>query len=409
MRYYYFLLLLLLSCKKEIKYVFNDNFENGLDNWEITCPHRVKIVESNDSIHKKVMALYPHGPAVYALIKGSEDWSNYSIEADFLFPINHHHYLGFIYNYVENGNRVDFGSIFLFGPYAADSDSEWQKIYREYLYTRIPNYEPGNVILVNPHRDGNASRLLYNEFTNKLPSDSAVKVNEWHKFKAEVMGRKCHFYIDNMQIPKITFDYFEFSKGKTGFKPRLSGSEVWIDNIKVFPINEFSYIGENIPKNIVYKPDDLITKWDYLGPFYHRHDEAATDFNKNQKYTDSGIEYGWNTIKADERGCILVGKITRESLGQDLVYFHHSLYSEADQNAKIKFSSTIPLVIWVNNMFYDKVENMHSIWYDFNYNQDHKGNEKEIQLNKGNNDIIILVYGGRYGGDGFYASIEYYK
>lgn len=400
-----FLSLLLTSChKKEL--LFFDDFENGLSKWELVTSHKVKIIKSKDPVHQHVMALYPHGPAVYALIKNSDKWNNYCIEGDFLFPINHHHYLGFIYNYNETGNRVDFGSIFVFGPYSGVDFNDWSKIYNQYNVNRVPEYEPGNIIMVNPHRDGNASRLLYNEYVNKIPSDSAVLVNEWHKFKAEVINEKCHFYVDNMSIPKMIFNYFEFGNGKAGFKPRFAGSEVWIDNIKAKAIPKFSYEGIDIPSNLLYNPQKLIRNWSYLGPFYHRHDEAALEYDKYGIYHDNGTDYNWTTFNTDARGCVITGKITRKSLGQNLVYFHSKVNIKEEKKAILKFSTSNNLILWVNNENKGYIKSMNQIWYDFYENKDHEGIKCEIELKKGENHIVVLAIGGRYGGDGFYASLD---
>ena len=44
----------------------------------------------------------------------------------------------------------------------------------------------GSYIRVNPWRDGNVSRLLYEEYKTNLEEDQAIKIGEWHTFKMEV-------------------------------------------------------------------------------------------------------------------------------------------------------------------------------------------------------------------------------
>ncbi len=55
---------------------FFDNFENGLGKWDLNNPAKLPIIESGDEEHGKVLALYPGGHNVHALIKNSDRWTN---------------------------------------------------------------------------------------------------------------------------------------------------------------------------------------------------------------------------------------------------------------------------------------------------------------------------------------------
>jgi len=175
---------------------FKDNFEGTLSGWRLTGEHAIEIIQSNDPGHGSVMAMQPDG-IVYALIKNSDQWGPIRIEGEVKFPSNENNYLGVIYNYQQNGSRVDFGEIYLKGN--------------------------GSYLRINPWRDGNVSRLLYEEFKTSVGGDDEIKINEWHKFKAEIQGSTCHFYVGNMSIPKLTFKYFEIESGLVGLKPRVVG------------------------------------------------------------------------------------------------------------------------------------------------------------------------------------------
>jgi len=218
--------------------LFEENFEGDLSAWNINDTGSVKIIESKDSNHKNVLELTPNGK-VLVLIKKSDQFGPMRIEGEMLFPTDENNYLGLIYNFKKQENREDFGLLYVKGN--------------------------GSYIRVNPWRDGNVSRLLYEEYKTNLVKDQAIKIGNWHKFKLEVVNEVCHLYINNMDTPKITFEHFELKDGKVGFQPRVTGGKVWIDDIKVTPIKEFSYKGKSIP-DIEYEPDSLITEWEVFGP-----------------------------------------------------------------------------------------------------------------------------------------------
>jgi hypothetical protein len=179
------------------KISFQDDFEKGMDKWDLVNPPKVRIIESGDSGHGKVLALYAGAP-VHALIKDSERWTNIKIEGDVLFPENEHNYMGLIYNYNVNGSRADYGCIYIKGN--------------------------GSYIRVNPHRDYQVSRTIYEEYKTALTGLSAIIPGQWQHFKAEIMGSICHFYVGDMETPKITFNFHEYTSGQVGFEPRVYGS-----------------------------------------------------------------------------------------------------------------------------------------------------------------------------------------
>jgi len=405
------LMMLIISCtwvtifskvtvKKGI--LFTDDFEKGTVKWDFVNPDKTKIVDSGDPRHDKVLSLHSGGEAVYALIKGSHGWTNIKVEGDVFFPFYYHHYMGLIYNYNVTGTRVDFGSIFLLGPYGDDLQN-YYKTYRK-LQEHPPDHFLGNIILVNPHRDSNASRLLYPEYWVTLKGDSAVKPGEWHHFKGEIVGPTCHFYVGDMETPQVTYNYFEYSSGRVGFKPRFVGSECRLDNIKVTSIKELSYKGPPLPAGRDYKPGKLLTTWDVIGPFNKRIKEIENNgFVPGKLYDVEKKKYQWEPFKVDGRGCIVSGKIVRRFNGKWFAYFHTGIASDIKKEVTLEFSSSNPLVIRVNNTLAGNIGAMFVTWYDFWENPEHKGAKINVTLKPGENHIIVLVKGGRYGGDGFFA------
>lgn len=384
---------------------FYDDFENGTSKWEFTNPGKIKIIDSGNPNHGNVLALRSGGPGVYALVKDSDGWSNLRVEGDVYFPFYYHHYLGLIYNYNNIGKRIDFGSIFLLGPYGEDFDPYYQKYagYQE----NPPDGFLGNVVLVNPHRDSNASRLLYSEYWVTLSGDSAVRPGEWHRFKAEISGPVCHFYVNDMKTPKITYDYFEFSSGRVGFKPRYIGSECWVDNIVITSIDELSYKGPGLPEGRKYEPESLITKWDTIGPFSRRMREIEKDgYLPEKSYTYNNGESKWKPFEADPRGCVASGRVVEMYSGEWFAYFHTEISSDSKKEVTLHFGTTNSLGLWMNSVFVQNIPGHFTIWPDFRTNPKHEGAKVKVSLEVGVNHLIVLVKGGRYGGDGFYVCCE---
>lgn len=381
---------------------FIDDFEKGAAKWDFINRDHIEIKDSGDPKHGKVLCLHSGGPGVYALVKGSDGWSNLKIEGDVYFPYYYHHYLGVIYNYNASGGRVDFGSIFLLGPYGEDYEDYFGKLGEALEFT--PEEFLGNVLQPNPHRDSNASRVLYTEYWVTLKGDSGIKPGEWHHFKAEVFGPACHFYVDDMNTPKITCEYFEYSSGRVGFKPRYVGSECWVDNVAIQSIKELGYKGPGLPAGRNYEPEKLITRWDVLGPFHRRLKEVEDEgFQADRLYDYEHKKLQWKRFEPDPRGCVVSGRVVDRYSGRSYGYFHTELLSDERKEAVLQFSSTNTLVVWVNNRLLGSVNARFAAWYDFWYNPKHMGDKFTITLEPGVNHVVVLVKGGRYGGDGFYA------
>ena len=117
--------------------LFEDNFEGNLSGWEINNTSSIEIIDSQDPKQGKALALTPNSN-VSALIKNSDQWGPLRVEGKMLFPKKEQNYLGFIYNYQKSAIREDFGLLYVKGN--------------------------GSYIRANPWRDGNVSRLLYEEY-----------------------------------------------------------------------------------------------------------------------------------------------------------------------------------------------------------------------------------------------------
>lgn len=382
---------------------FQDDFETGSGKWDLVNADKIKIVDSGDPAHGKALCLYTGGEAVYALIKNSDGWTNIKIEGDVFFPWDTCSYLGLIYNYNVRQPRVDFGSIFILGPYAEDLVPYFTHIYKHMEWP--PDHFMGNVIWVNPHRDSNASRNVYPEFWVTLTDKTkAIKPGKWGHFKAEIIGPACHFYVTDMKTPMITYNFFDFSSGRVGFKPRYTGAEVYIDNIKVTPLNQFSYQGPEQPAGRTYNPGKLLTRWEAIGPFTRRMKEIEDQgYQPGKSYTHYHREFKWTPFETDPRGCLVTGKLTHRFDYNFFAYFYTEIDSQSQKDAALEFSSTTPLEVWVNNKPAGNIKRQFVCWYDSWENPEHKGTALKVTLKPGKNAVMVLVKGGQYGGDGLYA------
>ena len=389
----------LSKAKKGIS--FNDDFEKGLGKWDVGVPNRARVVDSGDTKHSGVLSLHPGGPSVYALIKDSHNWTNIKIEGDVLFPADIIHYMGLIYNYNLSGTRADFGCIVIYGSLG--------KAYRYFVSSpkkikQPPGQFTGNLILVQPHRDSVAVGLLYPEYNVTLTGDSALNTGEWHHFKAEIVGPACLFYIDDMKTPKLTYNHYEFSSGRVGFKCKFDGAEYWLDNIDVTSIKKLSYKGPVLPAGINHKPGKLITKWDVIGPFDGRVIEIEDgEYQPGKTYLYRNKKYKWQPFKTDARGCVVSGNIAGKFNRKVFTYFHTDIYSQAKKKITLEVSTINSMDIWMNGTLIGLRRARFIAWYDFWENPDHKGYKVEVTLKPGNNHLLIFVKGGIYRGDGFFA------
>ncbi|MGA7304637.1 MAG: hypothetical protein WBW88_07165 [Rhodothermales bacterium] len=356
---------------------FTDDFSGDLSGWELVGGHAISIVESGDPDHGPVLALQPDG-IVYALIKDSDNWGPVRIEGSMLFPGRANAYLGVMYNYTRHGERADFGEIYVKGN--------------------------GSYLRMNPWRDGNVSRLLYEEYRTPITGDDAIKPDAWQRFKVEIEGSMCHFYVGDMSVPKVTFGLYEGSSGMIGIKPRVVGDPVWVDDIRVTSIDALAYDGPGIPA-IAYEPDSLITDWEVIGPFGRPMPEI--EWNNEA--------HSWRPFETDARGAVITGKVTEYSGEHPVAYFRTTIASDREREVTLHFSTVDELGIWVNDRFdgflyrdgyVSLPENDWNAWYDFWKNPDHVGSKARVHLKVGQNRIVIRVRNGQFASGGFFVRME---
>jgi hypothetical protein len=352
--------------------IFRDDFEHGLGQWTVSRAPRIRTVPSGDSAHGQVMLLEPDGDDVLALVKGSESWRGVRFEGDVLFPTNESNYLGVAYNYQRRAGRADFGVIYIKG-----NDSYLQ---------------------ANPHRDFNVSRTFYPEYTAPLTGAGAIVMGRWQRFRVEVVGTTCHFYVGDMTTPAMTFPHFEQASGAIGLQPRSVGGPVWVDNAEATPIDRLSYSGDAQPSGFIYARESLLTSWDVAGPFTATDDAIARDPEKSVGT--------WRPFATDARGAVVTARVTDFHAARTVAYLRTRIMSPTAGPAALVFSTVDDLALWMNGRFNWFVPRAAAAWYDFATNPKHAGQKIPIDLREGANDVVLRVRGGAYAAGGFFVRLE---
>jgi hypothetical protein len=367
------------STAQQTDELFFDDFESGLAGWEISDPAAIRTLETGDPSHGAVLLLSPAHAKLHALIRGSDAWEGYRIEGEVLFPQDVHNYLGLIYNYARRGDRVDLGSIYIKGN--------------------------GSYVRVNPRRDWNPSRMLYEEYRTPLTGRDTIRIGEWQSFAMEVIGNICHLYVGDMTVPKVTFDYYEHAGGRVGFKPRVVGGSTWLDNVRATAIEKLTYQGARQPPGIEHRPDQLVTSWKVLGPL------AGSDSGLEQSadpgssaVIEAGVEYGWHDFDTDPRGAVVTGRVTDFQGDRTVAYFLTTIAIPEGEAGRFEFSSIDHLAFWVNGKFEGYSYRDRLAWHDFGRNPDHLPTAA-LPLQEGVNRVLIRARGGVYAGGGFFARV----
>lgn len=359
--------------------LFRDDFESGLARWEVGDSLAIRTIESGDAAHGRVLLLSPAHARLAALIRGSESWPAYRIEGDVLFPTAEQNYLGLIYDYRDDGRRIDMGSLYIKGN--------------------------GSYVRVNPRRDWNPARQLYDELRVTLRGADTIRIGEWRHFAAELEGGVCHFYVGDMTTPKVTFDFYEADSGKAGFKPRVVGGPVWLDNVRVTAIERLSWMGPRRPAGIAYAPETLVTDWEVLGPLSRALPRLEGDAAPSgAHFEDAGDRVGWKSFDTDPRGAVLTGRVTEFLGDRTVAYFRTTIRVPEGGRARLEFSSIDDLAVWINDRFEGYGSRGDVAWHDFGRNPDHPATDR-VDLVAGANRVLIRVRGGQYATGGFFARV----
>jgi hypothetical protein len=366
------LLALLLACAGRVPppagpaAAFSDDFEAGLGRWDASRPGVVRIAASGDPRHGQVMVLTSDGDDVHALARGTEGWPGVRLEGEVRFATDKASYLGVIYNHRRRGAREDFGVVYL--------------------------KSPEGYLQANPHRDRNVGRLIHPEHRAAAP----IAPGRWQRFKVEVVGATCHFYVGDAATPQLTFPYFEGTAGRVGLQPRSIGGDVWIDNVTLTPIDRLSYGGPPTPEAFAYHPERLLTSWEVLGPLAGDDDDIAR----------RSAGRGWRPFPVDARGAVVTGRLVDHHGPRSVAYLRTRWRSRAGGAATLHLSTVDDLQLWVNGRFRMFVPRGPAAWFDVGDNPAHDGRRIPLALLPGENELVVRVRGGVYTSGAFYARLE---
>jgi len=359
--------------------VFSEDFSGGLDRWRFTTGRGEALVDGGPE-RGAVLQLRTVDQQVYALVEGSETWGDVRIEGMVSFPENQHNYLGFIYRYVDDGRRIDFGSLYIKGN--------------------------GSYVQANPHNDTNVGRTLHPETRVGLSGDRAITIGGWQPFALEVVGGDAHLYVGDMDTPAITLRGRHAARGAFGFKPRNPGARVLIDDVRVRAIDGFTHRGAPIP-NPDYTPDAYVTEWSVLGPLTRNLPVGLEGtFDPSLTVQDDGRSVPWRSFSTDHRGAVVTASVTEYRGSRRVAYFHTSIESDQGGSAVLLISSTDDLSIWVNGVFRGFLPRQDRAWWDSATNPEHRPGRAFVTLEPGANDIVLRAAGGVYASGGFYLAVQ---
>lgn len=196
------------------------------------------------------------------------------------------------------------------------------------------------------------------------------------------------------------------SAGAFGFKPRVPGAAVQIDDLVVTPIERFAYQGAPVPA-IDYQRHTFATRWSVLGPLTDHAPMVETrPFDAALEVEDDGRRVGWTSMEADHRGAVHSGQVTEFRGGRRVAYFHTRWMADRAGEATLSMSTIDDVAIWVNGEFLGFASRQSQAWWDAMTNEDHRGRRATIELVEGANDILIRTVGGVYASGGFYLGVE---
>jgi hypothetical protein len=342
--------------------------------------HELVDVVDAGGARGRALALQSRTGPVYALIEGSESWGDVRIEGRVLFPDSSDNYLGFIYRYVDDGRRIDFGSLYIKGN--------------------------GSYVQANPRYDTNVGRTVYPERRAALTGDHAVTIGAWQRFALEVVGGEAHLYVGAMDRPVMALPFGAPPRGAFGFEPRNPGGPVWIDDVSVRTIPRFSNpaVRDSAPS---YRPHERLTDWQSLGPLTSHAAALERDgFPLGATVEDDGRTLAWEPFETDTRGAVVTGRLTEFRGARRVAYFRTSLRADAPGPATLELATADALALWLNGDFVGFAPAQAAVWWDAGDNEDHRPIRARLELRQGANDLVVRALGGTYASGGFFAALR---
>ncbi len=87
-----------------------------------------------------------------------------------------------------------------------------------------------------------------------------------------------------------------------------------------------------------------------------------------------------------------------------VAYLATTIDVEVGTSARLEFSTTDALAIWINGRFRGYGDTDPYAWYDFGMNPDHPPGDA-VALELGRNEVLVRVRDGVYSSAGFFARV----
>ena len=379
--------------------VFRDDFETTSNAWIISDSNHAAVIDSGDPAHGRVLSLTPMGgfisalfnrllgrpiaDPVYALVHDSATWQDFRLEGSLYVPEDGDSYLGIVYHY---GQRPRLG------PVDSDDTNDQSRTDFDSVYLMVRGHE--SYIRVNPHHDWNPARALYEEFRVNLEGDAAVGLREWIPFAAEVIGDSVHFYVKDLTTPQLTFTLAERTSGFVGFTPRSIGTTVWIDDVRVVSIGQFSYSGPALPV-APQRGEQVLVDWQALGPFVDPQGDLEA----------GAADPNWQPFATDPRGAVVAARVGEHRSAARYAYFRTQV--SPTRPTVLEFSTSMPLAVWIDGEPAEahgdnvgRLDFRRVAWFDFR-----EGAQLSINLEPGTHTIVVRSTSD-YSGTGFFARLR---
>ena len=348
---------------------FFEDFQSGLGNWRAYSTDHARIVEE-PGVANLVLELMPNDDDYsYVVLEREVPTGPVSMEGRFLFPVDGDGYLGFLYNYQQSAERIDFGCIYV--------------------------KSNGNYVRISPHYDGNPSWRLYEEFKIPLDGAQSIETGRWYSFRLDVDGGRAALYINDMNQAIVTFDQAPTTSGRLGLEARPGfGEPVWVDDVQVTALKR------PLPGTSAAKPHNLLGDWQFQ-PAVSDPADSALEFPELP-------ETAWRELETDARGAIITGLLTQYRSGENSVVYLRARFQAPEGNdaAWLALSTANRVDVWSGGRYRGTAAPEPYIWSDHLDNPVHFGTRLPLPVvNPGDQELVLRVYGRRFAGGGFFSDI----
>lgn len=349
---------------------YTESFERASSGWTPVGDSVAKVVPEPEAANT-VLELRPlRGRLSYVVFSGAGPQDSFRMTGRFLFPTEGDGYLGFVYGYQSDSDRIDYGCVYV--------------------------KSNGSYIRFSPHFDGNPSWRLYEDLRVDLEGDRAIRLRDWHDFKLEVIDSSVSLYIDDMTSAVFTTDVIDIAAGMVGLEARPGGGEpAWVDDIRVRGLDDPGAKTNGTSGSV--QASGPISGW-------RIHDEILGSRFALDPRPVSGRD-AWTAIQPDGRGAIITAQYTQRRPAGAGRYLLSATLEHDGHEAVLAFSSANSLDVWLNGERVGEVEPVDFIRAHHTTNPAHEGTHLSIRPRQGSNELLILVDPDRFAAGGFFVDV----